>query len=221
MAKEENFSTDDVEVKDEGVAGADNSAEASAEEVTAEENADAAATEEASNENTDGSDVEDAAEAGDSDKKSKKFKKEKKDKKDEQIAALQDQVMRQMAEFQNFRNRTDKEKSQMYDMGAKAIIEKFLPVMDNFERGLAGINEGDDAFSDGMLMIYRQMLAQLKEVGVEPIEAVGQEFNADLHNAVMQTASDEYESGIVAQELQKGYTYKDQVVRHSMVAVVE
>jgi len=172
--------------------------------------------------------AEETTDKSEDDKKSKKNKKEKKDKKDEQIEQLteqidsmKDQVLRQMAEFTNFRNRSEKEKSQMYDMGAKAIVEKVLPVVDNFERGLAGVNEGDDAFSDGMLMIYRQMITALKEVGVEPIEAVGTEFNPDLHNAVMQVESDEVESGFVAAELQKGYMYKDQVVRHSMVSVAQ
>ena len=127
-----------------------------------------------------------------------------------------------MAEFDNFRKRTEKEKSQMYDMGAKSIVEKFLPVIDNFERGLAAVPEDakEDAFVVGMDKVYKQMLTELESIGVTPIEAVGQEFNPDLHNAVMQVESGEYESGVVAQELQKGYKYKDSVVRHSMVAVV-
>ena len=128
-----------------------------------------------------------------------------------------------MAEFDNFRKRTEKEKAQMYDMGAKNIIEKILPVIDNFERGLAAVPEEqkDDAFVDGMDKVYKQMLTEhWMPSGVKPIEAVGQEFDPDFHNAVMQVESDEYEPGTVAQELQKGYTYKDNVVRHSMVAVV-
>lgn len=151
------------------------------------------------------------------------FKKnKKKDKKDEKIEELTDQVKRQMAEFDNFRKRTEKEKSQMYEIGAKSIIEKVLPVVDNFERGLAAVPEADkdDAFVDGMNKIYKQMMTMLEEAEVKPIEAVGKEFDPNLHNAVMQTESEEYESGIVAQELQKGYTYRDSVVRHSMVAVV-
>lgn len=151
------------------------------------------------------------------------FKKnKKKDKKDEKIEELTDQVKRQMAEFDNFRKRTEKEKSQMYEIGAKSIIEKVLPVVDNFERGLAAVPEEnkDDAFVDGMNKIYKQILTMLEEVEVKPIEAVGKEFDPNLHNAVMQTESEEYESGIVAQELQKGYMYRDSVVRHSMVAVV-
>lgn len=152
----------------------------------------------------------------------KGFFKKKKDKKDEQIEELNDKLKRQMAEFDNFRKRTEKEKTQMYDMGAKSIVEKFLPVIDNFERGLAAVPEEkkEDAFVTGMDKVYKQMLTELESIGVKPIEAVGQEFNPDFHNAVMQVESEEYESGVVAQELQKGYTYKDSVVRHSMVAVV-
>ena len=151
------------------------------------------------------------------------FKKnKKKDKKDEKIEELTDQVKRQMAEFDNFRKRTEKEKTQMYEIGAKSIIEKVLPVVDNFERGLAAVPEEnkEDAFVDGMNKIYKQLMTMLEEADVKPIEAVGKEFDPNLHNAVMQTESEEYDSGIVAQELQKGYTYRDSVVRHSMVAVV-
>jgi molecular chaperone GrpE len=149
-------------------------------------------------------------------------KKKKKDKKDEQIDELNDRLRRQMAEFDNFRKRSEKEKSQMFDMGARTIIEKVLPVVDNFERGLAAVPEEqkDDAFVTGMDKVYRQLMTELDAIGVKPIEAVGQEFDPELHNAVMQVESEEYESGTVAQELQKGYTYKDTVVRHSMVAVV-
>lgn len=152
--------------------------------------------------------------------KDKKKVGKKKDKRDEQIEELTDRVKRQLAEFENFRTRSEKEKAQMYDMGAKTIVEKILPVVDNFERGLAGVQEGD-AFGDGMKMVYKQMMTALEEAGVKPIEAVGQEFNPDFHNAVMQVESEEYESGFVAQELQKGYMYRDTVVRHSMVAVVQ
>lgn len=149
-------------------------------------------------------------------------KKKKKDKKDEQIEDLNDRLRRQMAEFDNFRKRSEKEKSQMFDMGARSIIEKVLPVVDNFERGLAAVPEEqkDDAFVTGMDKVYKQMMTEFDSIGVKPIEAVGQEFNPDLHNAVMQVESEEFEPGIVAQELQKGYMYKDTVVRHSMVAVV-
>jgi molecular chaperone GrpE len=152
--------------------------------------------------------------------KDKKKAGKKKDKRDEQIEELTDRVKRQLAEFENFRTRSEKEKAQMYDMGAKTIIEKILPVVDNFERGLAGVQEGD-AFGDGMKMVYKQLMTSLEEAGVRPIDAVGQEFNPDFHNAVMQVESEEYESGVIAQELQKGYMYRDTVVRHSMVAVVQ
>ena len=150
-------------------------------------------------------------------------KEKKKDKRDERIEELTDQVKRQMAEFENFRKRTDKEKTQMYEVGAKSIIEKILPVVDNFERGLAAVPEEQksDAFVEGMDKIYKQMMTVFTELDVKPIEAVGKEFNPEFHNAVMQVESDEYESGIVAQELQKGYMYRDSVVRHSMVAVVQ
>lgn len=152
----------------------------------------------------------------------KKEKKAKKDKKDEKIEELTDRVQRQMAEFDNFRKRTEKEKSQMFDFGAKSVIEKILPVIDNFERGFTAVDEADkdDAFVQGMNQVYKQLMTELENIGVTPIEAVGTEFNPDFHNAVMQVESDEYESGIVAQELMKGYMYKDTVVRHSMVSVV-
>ena len=128
-----------------------------------------------------------------------------------------------MAEFDNFRKRSEKEKSQMFDMGAKTIIEKILPIVDNFERGLAAVpdEQRDDPFVEGMDKIYKQMMTELDSIGVKPIESVGQEFNPEFHNAVMQVESEEYEAGIIAQELLKGYMYKDGVVRHSMVAVVQ
>jgi molecular chaperone GrpE len=131
-------------------------------------------------------------------------------------------VKRQLAEFENFRNRTDKEKQAMFETGAKSVIEKILPVIDNFERGFSTVEESDkdDAFVQGMQKVYKQMMDELEKIGVKPIEAVGQEFNPDLHNAVMQMESDEFESGIVAQEFMKGYTYRDSVVRYSMVGVV-
>ena len=140
----------------------------------------------------------------------------------QKVEELEDKVKRQMAEFDNFRKRTDKEKSAMFETGAKSVIEKILPVVDNFERGLATVSDEEkgNGFADGMQMIYKQLMTELENLGVKPIEAVGQEFNPDFHNAVMQVESEEYESGIVAQELQKGYMYRDSVVRHSMVAVV-
>lgn len=165
----------------------------------------------------------DDADPADKDEKKGLFKKKKKDKKDEQIEELNDRLKRQMAEFENFRKRTEKEKTQMFDMGAKTIIEKILPVVDNFERGLAAVSEDqkDDPFITGMDKIYKQMLVELDAVGVKPIDCIGQEFDPDFHNAVMQVENDELESGTVAQELQKGYMYKDTVVRHSMVSVVQ
>ena len=140
----------------------------------------------------------------------------------DQIEQLEDKVKRQLAEFENFRNRSEKEKHAMFETGAKSVIEKILPVVDNFERGLATVPEDkkEDPFVDGMNRIYKQLLTELENIGVKPIEAVGKEFDPNLHNAVMQVESEEYESGTVAQELQKGYTYRDGVVRHSMVAVV-
>lgn len=169
-------------------------------------------------ENTDAEASE--ADSEDSDKK-KSFFKKKKDKKDEQIEELTDKVKRQMAEFDNFRKRTEKEKSQMYDMGAKTIVEKILPVIDNFERGLAAVPEEskEDAFVVGMNKIYRQMLTVLEEAGVTPIEAVGAEFDPNFHNAVMHVEDETLGENVVAEELQKGYMYRDTVVRHSMVKV--
>ncbi len=154
-------------------------------------------------------------------------KKEKADKKQdalkEKIAELEDRVNRQMAEFENFRKRTEKEKTAMFETGAKSVIEKILPVVDNFERGLASVpeEEKDSGFSQGMQMIYKQLMTELENMEVKPIPAVGEEFNPEFHNAVMQVESEEFESGVIAQELQKGYTYRDSVVRHSMVAVVQ
>ena len=149
-------------------------------------------------------------------------KEEKKTKEQERIEELEDRVKRQLAEFENFRKRTDKEKEQMFETGAKSVLEKILPVVDNFERGLSNIKpeEEGDPHVEGMRMIYKQLMGELEKLEVKPIEAVGCEFNPDFHNAIMQVASDEYESGFVAQELQKGYMYRDSVLRHSMVAVV-
>ena len=195
--------------------------EVSEEEVTEEETAKTAEeSEEEEKADTAGDEENEASEEKGDGKKG--FFKKKKDKKDEQIEELTDQVKRQMAEFDNFRKRTEKEKTQMYDMGARSIVEKILPVIDNFERGLAGVPEEnkEDAFVVGMDKTYRQMLTELETVGVTPIEALGKEFDPEYHNAVMQVEREEYDSGVVAQELQKGYMYKDSVVRHSMVAVV-
>ena len=140
----------------------------------------------------------------------------------DKITSLEDKVKRQMAEFDNFRKRTTKEKEQMFSMGEKSVIEKMLPVVDNFERGLAAVPEAEKggALASGMEMIYKQMMKQLEDLGVKPIEAVGKEFDPNFHNAVMQVESDTYESGVVAQEFIKGYMYHDTVIRHSMVGVV-
>ena len=151
----------------------------------------------------------------------KGFFKKKKDKKDEQIEELTDRLKRQMAEFENFRKRSEKEKSQMFDMGAKAIVEKVLPVIDNFERGLLAVpeEEKENAFVVGMDKVYKQMLTSLAEAGVQPIDAVGKEFDPNFHNAVMHVEDEELGENVVAEELLKGYMYHDTVVRHSMVKV--
>jgi len=148
-------------------------------------------------------------------------KKEKKDKRDVQIEELTDRLQRQMAEFDNFRKRTEKEKSAMYEIGAKSVIEKILPVIDNFERGLAPVWEerNGDAFVDGMEKVYKQFIDIMQEVGVQAIEAVGQEFDPNLHNAVMHIEDEEAGDNIIVEEFQKGYMYRDCVVRHSMVKV--
>ena len=154
-------------------------------------------------------------------KEKTKFFKKKKDERDEKIEELSDKLLRQMAEFDNFRKRTEKEKSAMYEIGAKDIVEKLLPVVDNFERGFLTVSEEDkeDAFVTGMEMVYKQLMTMLEGVGVKPIEAVGQEFNPDLHNAVMHVEDEEVGDNIIVEEFQKGYTYRDSVVRYSMVKV--
>ena len=184
--------------------------EVQAEEATTEEVTEETTTEEAP--------AEEAEQTKEASKENKHPTKDKKDKRDEQIEELTDRVKRQLAEFENFRTRTEKEKTQMFDMGARTIVEKILPVVDNFERGLVNAPEGD-AFADGMKMIYKQMMTSLEEAGVKAIEAVGQEFNPDYHNAVMHVDDEAYGESEVVEELQKGYTYRDVVVRHSMVKV--
>ena len=192
-------------------------------EAAADEQDEAAETkgsveEEASKETEESQDTKDTES-----KEKKKFfaKKEKKDKKDEKIEELTDRLTRQMAEFDNFRKRTEREKSQMYEIGAKDIIEKILPVIDNFERGLVAVSEEskEDPFVEGMEKIYKQIMTTLEGVGVKPIEAVGQEFNPDFHNAVMHVEDEEAGENIITEEFQKGYMYHDSVVRHSMVKV--
>ncbi len=208
--KMEEFSTE------EAVKEAVENAEAMAEEATSENTAEEA-SEETANESSEESSKEEKEEK--EGKKPFKKKEKKKDKRDEQIEQLTDRVTRQMAEFENFRRRTDQEKAQMFGNGQKAIVEKILPVVDNFERGLATVEEGADPFADGMLMIYKQLLTTLEEIGVKPIEAVGKEFNPDFHNAVMHVDDEEVGENIVVEEFQKGYMMNDSVVRHSMVKV--
>lgn len=160
---------------------------------------------------------------GDEKESGKSFfgKKKKKDKKDEKIEELTDRLTRQMAEFDNFRKRTDREKSQMYEVGAKDVIDKILPVVDNFERGLEAVTEEEkeDPFVKGMEQIYKQLMTTLEGIGVKPIEAVGNEFDPDFHNAVMHVEDEEVGENIIVEEFQKGYMYRDSVVRHSMVKV--
>ena len=170
-------------------------------------------------ENPEGEKEPDAADEKESKGKTSFFGKKKKDNKlEQQIEDLTDRLKRNMAEFDNFRKRTEKEKSSMYIIGAKDIIEKILPVVDNFERGLAQATEGDP-FAEGMEKIYKQLTTTLESLGVEPIEAVDKEFNPDLHNAVMHVEDESVGDNIIVEELQKGYTYKGFVVRHSMVKV--
>ena len=145
-------------------------------------------------------------------------KKKEKDKFEQQIEDLTDRLKRSMAEFDNYRKRTEKEKSSMYIIGTQDIVEKMLPIVDNFERGLAQAPE-DDPFAEGMKMIYKQMMTAFDEMGVKPIEAVGKDFDPNLHNAVMHVEDESVGENIVVEEFQKGYTYKDFVVRHSMVKV--
>ncbi len=176
-----------------------------------------------------GDEGEEAEEGSEEKKKVSLFtKKDKKDKKDVKIEELtgkveelNDRLLRNLAEFDNFRKRNDKEKAQMFEVGAKSIVEKILPTIDNFERGLASVPEDkkDDPFVQGMDKVYRQLMSSLEEAGVKPIEAVGKEFDPNLHNAVMHEENDEFGENTVSEELQKGYMYRDSVVRHSMVKV--
>lgn len=185
-------------------------------------------TEETSSEETakaDDAEVGKEEEKPSTESKLKRFGKKKDkavEKLEEKLADLEDKRVRQLAEFENFRKRSEKEKSQMFEMGAKTVVEKILPVIDNFERGLAGIpeEEKEAPFVQGVELVYKQFVTALGELGVQPIEAVGKEFNPDYHNAVMAVDDDSLESGTVAEEMQKGYMYKESVVRHSMVKVV-
>ncbi|MCC8164037.1 MAG: nucleotide exchange factor GrpE [Lachnospiraceae bacterium] len=191
--------------------------EAPDEEASEEETADG----EAAAEETPAEDSADTEEEASEKKSFFGRKKEKKDKRDEQIADLTDKLKRQLAEFENFRNRTDKEKAQMYSIGSSRVLEKILPVLDSFERGLKTIPEEqkEDPLASGMEMIYKQLVTALTDLGVTPIEAVGQEFDPNLHNAVMHVDDEELGENVVAEEFQKGYKYRDAVLRHSMVKV--
>ncbi|MCI9446870.1 MAG: nucleotide exchange factor GrpE [Lachnospiraceae bacterium] len=221
MAATETKDIDKEELKEEALA---KEAECESAEEDAEETPEAS---EDGSEAEEGSAEDGSGDAGEEESQTEKKglfkKKEKKNKQEEKIAELNDRVQRQMAEFDNFRKRTEKEKAQMFEVGAKSIIEKILPVVDNFERGLSAVPEEakGDPFVEGMDKIYKQLMTELESLEVKPIEAVGTEFDPEFHNAVMQVESDEFDSGVVAQELQRGYTYRDSVVRHSMVAVVQ
>ena len=195
-------------------------AEETREEQTADSQAETCG--EDSQESADQAEPESAEEAADQ-KSEKKgfFKKKEKDPRDQKIEDLTDQLKRTMAEFDNFRKRTEKEKSAMFEMGAKDILEKILPVVDNFERGLAAIPEEakDGSFAKGMEMIYKQLIKMLEDVGVTPIEAAGKEFDPNFHNAVMHVDDENLGENVVASELQKGHMYRNSVLRHSMVQV--
>lgn len=222
MAENENTKTPE-EMKEEEILKEEAPAEEEAVEETPEETEEAAAGEQESEEKA----PEEETEEEKGSEGFKGFFKKKGDKEKaalkEQVAALEDRVRRQMAEFDNYRKRTDKEKESMFSMGERSVIEKMLPILDNFERGLAAVPEEEKggSFADGMDKILKQFVKQLEDLGVKPIEAVGKEFDPAYHNAVMQVESDEYEEGVVVQEFQKGYMYKDTVLRHSMVTVAK
>lgn len=210
------------EAVEEAKAKAANQAEDEApEEAEDSEEPDVAAENEEVSEEEDDSESDAEDDTSKPEKKKLFGKKNKKDKKDEKIDELTDRLTRQMAEFDNFRKRTEKEKAQMYEIGAKDIIEKILPVVDNFERGLAAVPEEEKStgFAEGMEKIYKQLMTTLESIGVKPIEAVGNEFDPDFHNAVMHVEDEELGENIIAEEFQKGYMYRDSVVRHSMVKV--
>ncbi len=219
----ENFDTKQEELEEDKQEAEEETVQESEAEAVEEEDSERPETEE-SEENEDEKESEEEAsdeKPKDGDKVKSFFKKkEKKDKKEELIEQLQDRVKRQMAEFENFRKRSDKEKSRMYDMGAASMLEKILPVVDNFERGLDGLKEEESTpFAEGMKMIYKQLMSALDEAGVKEIEAVGKEFDPELHNAVMHIDDEEYGENEIVEVFEKGYTYHDAVVRHSMVKV--
>jgi len=207
------------EIKEQDVVSTDETAEETENievvDETAEETSEA---EEVSEQDEENADEEQEEKGG---KFFKKDKKPKKDKKDIQIEELTDKYRRTMAEFDNFRKRTEKEKAAMYEIGAKDIIERMLPIVDNFERGLSGLSEEEKTapFADGMDKVYKQLMKALEDAGVKPIEAVGCEFDPNLHNAVMHVEDESFGENVVAEELQKGYMYRESVVRHSMVKV--
>ena len=184
-------------------------------ETSAKEQTNSGDSEQTAGQETDGKEEE----SGSQEKKG--FFKKKKDPRDEKIEELTDRVKRQMAEFENFRKRTEKEKSTMYEMGARDMIEKILPIIDNFERGLATIPEDakETPFAEGMEKIYKQLQKTMEDAGVKVTEAGGKEFDPNLHNAVMHVEDESLGENVVAEELLKGYTYRDSVVRHSMVKV--
>lgn len=197
--------------------------EAKAEEVNAKETKEEKTEEaaETAEETLEESVQPDEEETGKEEKTKKSIRKKKKDKKDEKIEELNDRLVRNMAEFDNFRKRSEKEKSAMFEIGAKSVIEKILPVVDNLERGFDGLSEEEKEapFVKGIEQVYKQFVSCLDEIGVKPIEAVGQEFNPELHNAVMHDEDENFGENTVSQEFQKGYMYKESVVRHSMVKV--
>lgn len=199
--------------------------EENVQDVSETEETDAKASETGADEETKESSQKPEAEKDSADKKEKRFGKKKDknlEKLEEKLADLEDKRMRQLAEFENFRKRSEREKCQMFEMGAKSVIEKLLPVIDNFERGLTAVpeDEKDTPFVQGVELVYKQILTMFDEIGVKAIDAVGQEFDPNFHNAVMAVDDDSLESGTIAEEMQKGYLYKESVVRHSMVKVV-
>ena len=204
------------ETETEEVETVDEAADETAEELVEEAEETSAANEAAEQEET-----AEGCEESTGKKEKRKFKKEKKDKNEERIAELEDRVKRQMAEFDNFRKRTEKEKSHMYEIGARDVIEKILPVVDNFERGLATVpeEEKENPVIAGMDKIYKQLMTTLTDLGVTPIEAVGKEFDPNFHNAVMHIEDEELGENVVAEEFLKGYMYREGVIRHSMVKV--
>lgn len=223
---EDNINSMDETIKDQET----NTEETKTEETKTEnDEASGSAFEESDIETTEDSEEDDTEETSEEDSKDgqkksffRKEKKEKKDKKDLKIDELNDRLIRNMAEFDNFRKRSEREKAQMFEIGARDIIEKILPVIDNFERGLGAITEEEreSAFAQGIEKIYKQMFTALSDAGLKPIDAVGKPFDPNFHNAVMHAEDPEQGENLVAEEFQKGYMYRDTVIRHSMVKVV-